>query len=213
MSHVEPDDRQVETGLDDGVDILHPFDFPEKFLHGLRNPGFHLLGRRPRIGDEDVDHRHQDLGLFLARGDDDRQKSEQERCNDDQRRQFGFDERLGDVSRYSDTFHDVLPDFLYFLLFHDDPPSTAFSTPSNDDPVIRLQPRQDLQTAVVLLAGPHQTVGDDVLTVHGIDAGELSLFNDGGAGHQEDFFFPSGDPAPWRKGRFSARGRLRRPSP
>jgi hypothetical protein len=113
LPDVKPDDRQVEPGLDDGVDILHPFDFPEQLFHGFGNPGFDLLGRCPRIGDEDVDHGHEDLRFFLARGDDDRKKSEEERCNDHKRRQFGFDERLGNVSRYSDTFHDLSPDGAY----------------------------------------------------------------------------------------------------
>ena len=66
-----------------------------------------------------------------------------------------------------------------FPVFHDAAVHGLFHA-LNDDPVIRFQSRQDLPIAVVLLAGPDQAVGDDPLAVHGIDAGQLSLFDDGG---------------------------------
>ena len=65
LSHIKPDDRQVEAGLDDGIDVLYALDFPQQFFHGLRDPGLHFLRRGPWIGDEDVNHRDEDLRLLL----------------------------------------------------------------------------------------------------------------------------------------------------
>ena len=77
-------------------------------------------------------------------------------------------------------------------MFHDAAVHGLFD-PSDDDPVAGFEPRQDFQPVVIRAAGPDQAVGDDPLTVHGIDAGELSLFDDGGTGHQEKLFLPPGD--------------------
>src|ERR1019366_10643230 len=52
--------------------------------------------------DKDVDHRDLDLGLLLARRDEDRKRAEKERSDDEEGRELGFEERLRDPARDSE---------------------------------------------------------------------------------------------------------------
>ena len=75
-------------GLRHGVDVLHPFDLPEELRHGLCHALVDLVGGGAGVGDEDVDHGNDDLGLFLAGGDDDGKDAEHDGGDDDERREL-----------------------------------------------------------------------------------------------------------------------------
>ena len=67
-------------------------------LDGQRDALFHLCGRGARHRGGDVEHRHQDLRIFFARNDRDREDSERQRRNDEQRRQLGVEKCLRQAS-------------------------------------------------------------------------------------------------------------------
>ena len=66
-SDQEAHDRGRHAGARSGVDILHAGDLPQQLLHRFGDALFHFARRRARHLDEDVDHGHNDLRLFLAR--------------------------------------------------------------------------------------------------------------------------------------------------
>ena len=97
LTHLEPDDRERHAGRRGRIDVLHAGDLPQEFLHRLGDALFHFACRRAGHRHEHVDHRHDDLRFLFARQADDREQAEDERRADKQRRQFGIDERLGDL--------------------------------------------------------------------------------------------------------------------
>jgi len=67
LTDLEPDDDKRGPGTGGGVEILHPGDFPEQFLHGAGDAILHLGGGGAGHGDKHIDHWHLDLRLLLAR--------------------------------------------------------------------------------------------------------------------------------------------------
>jgi hypothetical protein len=76
--------------------------------------------------DEDIDHRHDDLRLFLTRQHCHRSQAEQDRGRDDERRQLRADEGARDFSGQSDLgLHwTFTPSFTFIT------PSTTMRSPS-----------------------------------------------------------------------------------
>lgn len=99
LSHLKTDDRQRLSRAGSGVDVFDAGNFMQQFLHRLGDAFFHFPRRRAGHGDENIDHRHFDLRLFLARKLPHRKHARCERCQDDQRRQLGGDESVRDISR------------------------------------------------------------------------------------------------------------------
>ncbi len=66
-AHVEAGDEQTLPGGGGGVDVFHPGQFVEQLLHGHGQPLLDFLRGGAGHGDDDVDHRHLDLRLLLAR--------------------------------------------------------------------------------------------------------------------------------------------------
>ncbi len=101
---VDPDRRLVGVGTDqeshhdeptrrirDRVDVLHVLDFVEQLFERRDDPDFDFLRGGAGKTDHDVDHGDLDLGLLLRRRHDHREDTEEEGCDDDQRRQLGVE--------------------------------------------------------------------------------------------------------------------------
>ena len=104
---VDAEDRGVGAGADDEaggdhgavvarlrVDVLDAVDALDDRLERLGHELHRVLGLQPVGADVDVDHRHGDLRLFLARQLDERDEAERERGKQDQRAERRGDERL-----------------------------------------------------------------------------------------------------------------------
>src|SRR5688572_19666672 len=105
-----------------GIQILDAGNFPEQLFDRAREPLLHLGGRSARHRDEHIDHRHDDLRLFLARQGQYGKKTKQHRRNHEQRRQLRVDERRRNPSGEPPLDDD-----------HGRPPVTLTSLPSVSD--------------------------------------------------------------------------------
>ena len=95
LPDVEPHDDHRLPGTRGRVEILDTRHFPEQLLHRSRHPLLDLGGCGAGCIHEDVDHGHHDLRLFLSRKRDDGKGPERERCHDEERRELGMNEGLG----------------------------------------------------------------------------------------------------------------------
>ncbi|MPL73164.1 hypothetical protein SDC9_18957 [bioreactor metagenome] len=102
---VHAQDRRVRGGADDEarhhqrrivrglrIDVLDLVDALDDGLHRLGHELHRILGLQARSLQMDVDHRHGNLRLFLARQRDQRDQTDGERRKDNQRRQRRLDE-------------------------------------------------------------------------------------------------------------------------
>ena len=109
FAHVETDDGHIGAGLDDGIDILNPFDLPEEFLHRDRYPFFDLFRGCSGIADKHIDHGNDNLRFLLPGRHNDGKDPEEKGGNDEERRQLRFDEGPGNFSGNPESCHFVLP--------------------------------------------------------------------------------------------------------
>ena len=72
-------------------------------LDGQRDALFHLRRRGARHGGGDVQHRNQDLRLFFAGNDGDREDSERQRRRNEERRQLGVEKGVRQTSGDSEV--------------------------------------------------------------------------------------------------------------
>ena len=109
---VHAQDRIVRRGADEeargdedpvvdrvGVDVLDAVDRLDDGLERLGDELDGVLGLEAVGRDEDIDHRHRDLRLFLARQSDERDEAERQGRQQKQRRQRRGDEGAGEVAR------------------------------------------------------------------------------------------------------------------
>ncbi len=66
LAHIEAHRHHRRPPLGRRVGVLHPGDLHHDPLQGLGDQALHLLRRGPGVLDEDVDHRHRDLGVLLS---------------------------------------------------------------------------------------------------------------------------------------------------
>src|ERR1019366_6654443 len=99
LPHQEANNRHGHAGAGGRIDILHARDLPQQFLHRLRDALLHFARRRAGHLHENVDHRHDDLRLLLARQLPHREAPQQQRAGDHQRRQLRPDPNPGERSR------------------------------------------------------------------------------------------------------------------
>ena len=89
--------RGIVAGL--GIDVIHPVkaldDGLERFCHQL----YRILGAQALRLNEDIDQRHRNLRLFLARQRGQRHQPDRDRGQNEQRRQGRSDEAAGQGTR------------------------------------------------------------------------------------------------------------------
>jgi len=95
-----------------GVHVLQARDLGQHALLRADQQLGDFLGRCARHPVEDVDHRHGDLGVLLARGRGQTVDAEQHHHREQQRREWGVDESLGELSGKAQLHLGDLLDFL-----------------------------------------------------------------------------------------------------
>ena len=79
LAHNELDRHHATPPVRGRVDVLHAGDLAHQPFQGIDGETGHLLRRGARIGDVDVHHGHGDLGVLLARGQQEPQDAHGER--------------------------------------------------------------------------------------------------------------------------------------
>ncbi len=97
----ETHNHQAHSRARSGVDVFDPGDLVHEPLDGQSDAFLHLRGRGSRHGCGDVQHRHQDLRIFLARDDGDREDSERQRGHHKERRQLGVEKGVRQTSGHA----------------------------------------------------------------------------------------------------------------
>ena len=92
LADPETDDKESAAGRRRRIDVFDAGNGPELLLERRDDLPLDLDDAPARHRGEDVDHRHLDLRLLLARGHYDRERSEREREEDEERRQLRLDE-------------------------------------------------------------------------------------------------------------------------
>ena len=100
----EPHEHEALAGARGGINILHAGDFPEQFFHGPGDAFLGFLGARAGHRNEHVHHRDFDLRLLFTRQQEHGGHAQQDGGDNDERRQLGVDERLGDPPRQPERF-------------------------------------------------------------------------------------------------------------
>ncbi len=79
MADLETDRDHGATALGSRVGMPHARDFQHQPLQRLGNQAGYLVCRGAGILHEHVDHRHRDLRVFLARGEEQADEADQQR--------------------------------------------------------------------------------------------------------------------------------------
>ncbi len=108
VADLETHNHHRPPGAAGGVEVLHAGNLPQQFLQGPGDALFDFCRRRRRHLDEDVNHRHDNLRLLLARQEPDRRGPQQDGGQNDQRRQLRIDEQLDDGRRHATAMGRML---------------------------------------------------------------------------------------------------------
>jgi hypothetical protein len=98
FANEEADDDHRLAGARGGVEVLDARHFPQQLLERRGHTLLYLACRRAGHLDEDVDHRHDDLRLFLARQFPHRETAQKQAARNEQRSQLRGDPRLRELS-------------------------------------------------------------------------------------------------------------------
>ena len=94
----EADDHHRLTRARRRIEILDARNLPEQLLERARQPLLDFHSTRARHRQEHIDHRHDDLRLFLARQSQHGEDAQQHGSHHEQRRQLRMDEGRGHPS-------------------------------------------------------------------------------------------------------------------